>query len=50
MVEREAKILKDSASVSEKIRQAAKADPKQKEALALLIATAAYLDRPKDID
>jgi hypothetical protein len=50
MVERKSKNFKDRASVSEKIRLYAEADPKQKEAIELLLATAGHLYRPKDID
>ena len=50
MLERKATIFKDRASVSEKIRLYAEADPKQKEAIELLLATAAHLYKPKDID
>jgi hypothetical protein len=49
MVQRKAESFRNSTGVSEKIRQYAEAGPKQKEAIARLLATAAYL-RSKDTD
>lgn len=50
MVERKADSLKDRASVGEKLLAFAQEGPLQKEAVALLLATAARLPRPKNID
>jgi hypothetical protein len=50
MVVRKAEILKNRAGVDERILSYAQKSPMQSEAIALLLATAARLYKPKDID